>query len=222
MDVKDKIQKLLALAGSDNENEAKAALLKARELMAANKLSEADFKDMQKKKVVELDTGVDYTLASEPWVIPLSVAICTNYCCISVNSHLRRKKTRRIIILGLEDDAEVCSAVFKYACEFVRGKCKDIAGENKGADAVTLRQLKKAYGLGFAAGVEKMYEKQTEEHSEWGLVLSVPTEVSEAAPDSVFHARYSSGRSCEEQLYRKAGYDDGLAFDPSTKLESKD
>lgn len=30
----DKIEKLLALAGSDNENEAKAAMVKAQELMA--------------------------------------------------------------------------------------------------------------------------------------------------------------------------------------------
>ena len=37
-DVKDKIAKLLALAESPNENEAKAALLKARELMAQHKL----------------------------------------------------------------------------------------------------------------------------------------------------------------------------------------
>lgn len=37
-DVKDKIAKLLALAESPNENEAKAALLRARELMAEHKL----------------------------------------------------------------------------------------------------------------------------------------------------------------------------------------
>ena len=36
--IKDKIAKLLALAESPNENEAQAALLKARELMAQHKL----------------------------------------------------------------------------------------------------------------------------------------------------------------------------------------
>ena len=36
-DIKDKIAKLLALAESPNEAEAKAALLKARELMARNR-----------------------------------------------------------------------------------------------------------------------------------------------------------------------------------------
>lgn len=38
MDYKDKIKKLLALAESPNENEAQAALLKARQLMAEHKI----------------------------------------------------------------------------------------------------------------------------------------------------------------------------------------
>lgn len=38
MDYKDKIKKLLALAESPNENEAQAALLKARQLMAEHRL----------------------------------------------------------------------------------------------------------------------------------------------------------------------------------------
>lgn len=42
MDYRDKIKKFLALAESPNESEAKAALLKARELMAEHKLSEAE------------------------------------------------------------------------------------------------------------------------------------------------------------------------------------
>lgn len=37
MDYRDKIAKLLALAESPNENEAKAALLKARAMMTAHK-----------------------------------------------------------------------------------------------------------------------------------------------------------------------------------------
>ena len=41
-DIKGKIRHLLALAESPNENEARAALLKARELMARHKLTEAE------------------------------------------------------------------------------------------------------------------------------------------------------------------------------------
>ena len=46
-DIKDKIAKLLALAESPNEAEAKAALLKARELMAKNKLTPEECKEQK-------------------------------------------------------------------------------------------------------------------------------------------------------------------------------
>ena len=49
-DYKDKIRKLLALAQSPNEHEARAALLKARQLMAEHKLSEAELRDPVKQE----------------------------------------------------------------------------------------------------------------------------------------------------------------------------
>ena len=45
----DKIEKLLALAGSDNENEAKSAMMKARELMASMKSSANSFTKARRK-----------------------------------------------------------------------------------------------------------------------------------------------------------------------------
>ena len=48
MDYKDRIRKLLALATSPEEGEAKAALLKARELMAKYKLTEMDVRELKK------------------------------------------------------------------------------------------------------------------------------------------------------------------------------
>ena len=50
MDYKDKIKKLLALAESPNENEAQAALLKARQLMAEHKIGEADLEEPEDKE----------------------------------------------------------------------------------------------------------------------------------------------------------------------------
>lgn len=50
INIKDKIAKLLALAESPNENEAKAALLKARELMAEHKLRPEDVKRPKRKR----------------------------------------------------------------------------------------------------------------------------------------------------------------------------
>ena len=53
-DYKEKIRKLLALAESPNEHEARAALLKARQLMAEHKLTEAELKDVEKQQVKDV------------------------------------------------------------------------------------------------------------------------------------------------------------------------
>lgn len=55
MDIEKKIRKLLALSESPNEFEAQAALLKARQLMAEYKLTEAG---SRKGKRMESDTTV--------------------------------------------------------------------------------------------------------------------------------------------------------------------
>lgn len=53
-DIKGKIRHLLALAESPNENEARAALLKARELMARHKLTEAELGEAERQAVRKL------------------------------------------------------------------------------------------------------------------------------------------------------------------------
>ena len=55
---KERIRKILALAESPNEHEAKAALLKARQLMAEHKLSESEIRDTGKSNVLEVDSGL--------------------------------------------------------------------------------------------------------------------------------------------------------------------
>lgn len=75
-DYREKIKKLLALAESPNEHEAKAALLKAKELMAEHKLSELDVKDVGKKEVKEvLLEGMQASTRHNPWIIPLSTVM---------------------------------------------------------------------------------------------------------------------------------------------------
>lgn len=64
IDYKDKIRKLLALAESPEENEAKAALLKARKLMAEHKLREEDCKEPEKLKVIKRHVGITCTRLS--------------------------------------------------------------------------------------------------------------------------------------------------------------
>ena len=58
MDIEKKIRKLLALSESPNEFEAQAALLKARQLMAEYKLTEAELHEGN-KKVKTIKTSIN-------------------------------------------------------------------------------------------------------------------------------------------------------------------
>ena len=129
MDYRDKIAKLLALAKSPNENEAKAALLKARALMAAHKLREADCVPTEKVEVVRCLSGVTCTVLTNPWKAQLVAVIARSYCCASYRTRHHGAKTVELGIIGLADDAEVCLRVYKYAVGCVESIVKGLRRE---------------------------------------------------------------------------------------------
>lgn len=129
-DYKEKIRKLLALAESPNEHEAKAALLKARQLMAEHKLTERDCKDAAKQEVRDVRTDITCSKRRNPWIIPLSAVIGENYCCKGYRNRRYGEQTNYIGFIGLEEDVEVCAAVFKYAVDCILSEIKQIKKEN--------------------------------------------------------------------------------------------
>ena len=222
-DYKIKIKKLLALAESPNEHEAKAALLKARELMARYKLTEQEINNAGRKTVKNIRTNVVYSKRKNPWTANLSAIIGENYCCKSYSEHVYRKQTQNIGFIGLADDAEICMAIFEYAVDCVLSKIKNIRKENAEIESVYVRRLCDSYGYGFTAGIKKAFEKQEEENkSSWGLVLVTPKEVQNAVQnwkEKAFRA------SAEEHILAKEykdGYIYGKEFDPAKRLRSEE
>ena len=129
-DYKEKIKKLLALAQSPSEAEAKAALLKARKLMAEYKLTEADLKEAEEQPVKDILTDITCSKRRDPWIVNLSTIIGRNYCC---QGYIRRNKHKQTILIGfigLENDVEVCVNIFKYAVEVVLAEIKRIMKED--------------------------------------------------------------------------------------------
>ena len=78
MNYKVKIKKLLALAESPVEAESRAALLKARELMARHKLSERDLKDEGGQEVKDVELEITCSKRRDPWIVNLSGVIAEN------------------------------------------------------------------------------------------------------------------------------------------------
>lgn len=184
IDYKEKIRKLLALAESPVEAEARAALLKARQLMAEHKLREEDCLEPKKLKVKKALIGITCTKRLNAWITNLSAIIAENYCCTAWRSRRRGMQTVEIGFIGFEDDFEVCERIFRYAVDCVLSHCKAMRKEYR--DIYTGKHIGKmcdAYGYGFVRGVAEALERQTQENQQWGLVLVVPQEVKDKAAE---------------------------------------
>lgn len=222
MNIKEKISKLLALADSPNENEAKAALLKARQLMAKHKLSECDIQRDKSTNIIKKSTGVSFTKMSNVWVSELGAIIAENYCCKSFIRHREGDKKREIGFIGLEDDFNVCESVFNFAYDFIINRCCDIKKENKDIyTAKCIREMCNFYGRGFVIGLGEMFEKQNKSE-ETGLILVIPKEVTESISDmDVDQKNYMDIKShhYESLKLQAQGYNDGLEFRPNQMIE---
>lgn len=216
-DYKEKIRKLLTLAESPNEHEARAALLKARELMAEHKLTETELKDVGNQTVERVLTDITCSKRRNPWIIRLSSIIGENYCCKAYRNHYKGKQTFTVGFIGLKDDAEICTTVFKYAVDCALSQIKNIRRENNYFDSGYVAELCHSYGFGFSDGIAVAFQKQKKENEQsWGLVMVVPKEVEDAA-NSLGRKRSKVRTNIYRNEY-SSGYEDGKAFDPMKRL----
>ena len=123
--IKNKIVKLLALSESSNANEAKAALLKARELMAEHKLNLTDVVP-EKQPVVRATIGIFCTKMTDQWAVYLNEIIATHYWCVAYRHiHHKGDKHAELGLIGLKDDFEICKRIMLYAFESIQSRCTE-------------------------------------------------------------------------------------------------
>jgi hypothetical protein len=221
IDVKDKISKLLALAGSPNEHEAKFALLKARELMVEHKLLPEEVTRVKTFQVIRRKTGITCTKMTHSWAVQLSAVIAEHYCCKAFRNHRPKEKKVEIGFVGFEEDLEICTRIFKYAFDCVASRCTEIQSEHKGGwPARYIRELADAYGVGFCNGLKEAYSRQAAEHQEWGLILVTPKEVADewsklGKPTGFANAITVDQRKRDIIL---EGRRDGAEFNPASRI----
>lgn len=215
IDYKDKIRKLLALAESPVEAEAKAALLKARELMAEHKLTVMDLGSAKKSAVKREVTSVTFNTRRDFWALELSNIIAPNYCCQAFSRTVKGKQTSTVGFIGLNDDFDVCVKVYNYAVDCIHSWIRQkVKKEN--LNAKSRRVVSDSFGFGFCAGLKAMFEEQNSNRDEWGLVLVVPREV-QAEVDSMESKSISYTQQREQTAY-DAGYQEGNNFDMGSRL----
>lgn len=218
--IADKIAKLLALAESPVEAEAKAALLKARQLMAEHKLRPEDISPQENQRLIKMHVGVQSTKLSTPWAITLAGIVAEHYCCRPFHTTYKGRKLAEIGFIGLEDDFNACKLVFRYAHDCVMARCKEIKAEHRQWYSVQdIRRMCDSYGWGFCRGLTAAFDAQAQKHQEWGLVMVVPKAVEDvvASMKQSVYAR-PSAQSWNKQ-FAAMGYDDGQNFDTSRRLD---
>lgn len=215
--IREKIQKLLALASSPNENEAKAALLKARELMAKNKLSESDFEEAGEQELKKfLCEDIAWTTDSgRIWMAQLCKILCNNYCCSASWYTPKGTRTHRLVIVGVGEDAEVCKEVVGYAVGFVQVTIENLQKKYRRQDP---KAIANSYADGFILGLEMAFEDQQEEHPEWGLVISKPDEVRKYE-DKLGSKSVRTKKPNFSPLAYLMGQNDGKNFNPHKVIE---
>lgn len=222
--IKEKIAKLLALAESPNENEAKVALLKARELMVQYKLRPEDCSAKKENVVKRVLDDIKCTTMTDFWIYKLSDVIAKHYFCKSYCIKPPRSKSLTLVLMGFESDVEIAERILRYAIDCVKVEQRNIYRMKKwqGYGTTDLRLACNAYGDGFVGGLDQEYQRQDAEHQEWGLVMMTPKDVQDAygkmsMKTSKTHTRRAGSWAND---IRDKGVEHGRSFKPDQRLNN--
>lgn len=209
-----KIEKLIALSGSDNENEAKAAMLKAQELMAKYEIEMSQINPERSND----RPVVSYTSPAfrDDWVIDLSSLIAGNFRCHAIISKKGGSGgTFRIKFFGFDEDAQISINIFNYAVKVIRKRMATLRAIYTDAGREFGRNEKMNYVEGFNAGLHRNFEDQKSQSESFALACLVPEEVTrfvDGIPGMDTYQEREYERKREHGLLRQYGYIDGKNF----------
>lgn len=166
-DITSKIQKLLSLAGNNpSEEEAKAALLKAQELMAKYNIEQAELQPEGQKYTYDL---VETRVKDRGIHSSLGVVIATSFSCRIIRS------AGYIYVFGRSDNAKSAAEALKFAFKAMRrGAHKSIRGEGLDPEGPGVAPIYNSYCKGFIAGIKSAMDAQCV-----ALAIIVPQDVTD-------------------------------------------
>ena len=211
----DKIEKLLALSSSSNENEARAAMMKAQELMAKYEIKREQLKDgeQEERRIVNF-SSVPFR---DEWIHMVRGVIAENFRCRRIAvSRVGSGGAFRIRFYGYEEDAEICINIFNYAVKVIRKRFMVLRAIYADAGRGFGNDEKMNYVLGFCHGLEKNFEEQKAQSQSFALALVTPKAVNDyvdAIPGLETGTGYKDFKQNREHaLLQRTGYVDGKTF----------
>ena len=152
-DVLRKIKDLLALGDSNRNNseeEAKAAMLKAQQLMAKYDISaeevEGEEEEQYSHEVCEHKWDYAYR-------IPLAHVLADNFRCMVYC------KGKKVVFMGHPSDAKICKATFEFAYKFIQKRGNAIYNKRYSMGYPT-KGVFNSYAHGFIVGLKEAFDVQ--------------------------------------------------------------
>lgn len=210
--IRDKVNKLLALSASPNEAEAKAALLKAHELIGRYKLTMVELEDKPTHNIVTLDTDITTTKYKTGYLFVLSNVIARACLCRALFTHYKGGRTHKIKFVGFEEDARIGVDIFTFVARFLKGELakQERFYTSRGVKGKDKKARLDGYALGFAQGIKEAIDLQRDT-SEWGLVMVTPKEVDDYMSANYTEKTKLNQNRLDGDAYAR-GVRDGKAF----------
>lgn len=211
----EKIQKLLKLSESSNENEAQLAMLKAQEMLIKYKLSMQEVKGYKVSNSKIKDKRSNITFTKARWKGSLADVIADNFGCYI---YYKRWRTNTIVFFGKEEDITICNLMLEYAIDCIESTVKRIKYQYI-KKCLSTKGLINDYAIGFIEGLEIKFEEQKNANPEWGLVLIKDKEVIEAYEQQDFDGSFdinSKFQGNSDAYYM--GVKDGKDFSISDRI----
>ena len=156
-----RVRKLLALAESDNRNEATLAAAKANELIERHALAVAEINEPIESRIGACihDVGLD---APPEWLIELHSLVCGALGGVS----LVRPKSRTFVFVGGREDFALCQYLFTYLQRQVRHLLYQWSRKRLASESLPTRLERTSYAFGIVASVGKRLRSQYRDRSD--------------------------------------------------------
>lgn len=198
----DQIKRLLALGDSSrntSDEEAKAALLKAQELMAKYDISTEEVEEQEQEtyshEVCEHKGDAAYR-------IPLAQILAKNFRCMTYNHG------KRITFMGHSSDAKICKATFEFAYQFIMRMGNRVYNKHYQMGLPT-KGVFNSYATGFLQGLKEAFDVQCR-----ALAIITPPDVVQEFENisKNWKTKTSRGLSATDYEVWRQGKEDGKAF----------
>lgn len=165
-DILRKIKDLLALGDSarnNSEEEAKAAMLKAQQLMAKYDISAEEVEGEEEEE------QYSHEMCEHKWDyayrVPLANVLSKNFRCM-VYFH-----GKRVVFMGHPSDAKICKATFEFAYKFIQKKGNALYNKRYSMGYPT-KGVFNSYAHGFIVGLKEAFDVQCQ-----ALAIITPPDV---------------------------------------------